>query len=147
MYFMGYRKIIAAVNESVFEHLKLTYWPTLIYAAIIYRILRNYSNNFIIAKTAGVYVMPISILVFFYAYTTITGIENFIIDILIFIIAVALGQFTSYKILKAKHLANCFQWLAMMFLIALGIIYGVFTFFPPQSPIFLDANTGTYGIP
>ena len=139
--------VIAAVNESVFEHLKLTYWPTLIYAAITYGILRNSSNTFIIAKTAGIYVMPISILVFFYAYTTITGIENVIIDILIFIIAVALGQFTSYKILKMKRLANSLQWLALIFLTVLGIMYGVFTFYPPQSPIFLDGNTGTYGIP
>ena len=139
--------VIAAVNESVFEHLKLTYWPTLIYAAIIYGILRNSSNNFIIAKTASVYVMPISILVLFYAYTTITGLESFIIDILIFIVAVALGQFTSYMILKMKRLANSLQWFALVFLTILGIMYGVFTFYPPQLPVFLDANTGTYGIP
>ncbi len=138
---------MAAVNESVFEHLKLTYWPTLIYAAITYRIIRNSDNNFIIAKTAGVYVMPISILVLFYAYTTITGVESIIIDILIFIIAVACGQFTSYKILKMERLANSLQCLALIFLIFLGVMYGVFTFYPPHSPIFLDGNTGTYGIP
>ena len=32
------------------------------------------------------------------------------------------------------------------FFIGLGIIFIVFTYFPPHLPIFQDANTGLYGI-
>ena len=139
--------VIAAVNESVFEHLKLTYWPTLFYAAITYRLLKNSINNFIIAKAVGVYVMPVAIIVFFYSYTTITGSENLIADIAIFIVAVAFGQLTSYKILTKARLPQSLHWLAMAALIALGVIYGVFTFYPPHVPLFIDQVSGTYGIP
>ena len=138
--------IFAAVNESIFEHLKLTYWPTLVYAACTYGILRKSASNFIIAKTVGVYVMPITIVVLFYTYTTITGTEILIVDILIFVVAVALGQLTSYKLLTMKRFPNSLHWMALVILVALAVIYGIFTFYPPQVPFFQDPVSGTYGI-
>ena len=138
--------VFAAVNESVFEHLKLTYWPTLIYAAFTYGVIRSSSSNFIIAKTAGAYVMPLAIIVIFYAYTTITGTEILIIDILSFIVAVALGQLASYKILTMDRLPNSLHIVALLFLVVLAVTYGVFTFYPLKVPFFQDPVSGTYGI-
>jgi len=51
--------VIAPVNESVFEHLKMPYWPALFYAAIEYRHIRDYTQNFIIAKTASLYIIGV----------------------------------------------------------------------------------------
>ena len=139
--------IFAAVNESVWEHLKLTYWPALIYAAIEYRKLQNLTDNFTVAKTAGLYVMPAAIIALFYAYTAITGSDNLAADITIFVVAVALGQLTSYKILTLPRLSRRFYILAIIGAVALGTIFALFTFYPPQIPIFLDPVTDTYGIP
>jgi hypothetical protein len=139
--------VFAAVNESVFEHLKLTYWPALFYAAVEYKPIKNSANNFIMAKTAGLYVMPATIIGLFYLYTTITGSENLIADISIFVGAVALGQLASYKILTRERLSKNIHRAALAGLISLGVIYAVFTFYPPHLPIFLNPITGTYGIP
>ena len=139
--------VFAAVNESVFEHLKLTYWPALFWAAIEYRLLKNSANNFIIAKTAGLYVMPVAIIVLFYSYTTITGTESLIADIAIFVVAIALGQLTSYKILMRERLSQSLHKSALAGLVSLGVIYAVFTFYPPHVPFFQDPISGTYGIP
>ena len=138
--------VFAAVNESVWEHLKLTYWPALLYAALVYRKLKGLSTNFIIAKTAGIYVMPAAITALFYAYTAITGSDNLIADIAIFVVAIALGQLASYKILTLPQLSRRLYILAVIGLVALGVIYAVFTFNPPQFPIFRDSVTGAYGI-
>jgi hypothetical protein len=139
--------VFAAVNESVFEHLKLAYWPAMLYAAIEYRFINKFTNNFLIAKTAGIYVAPAAILVLFYSYTAITGAENLIADIAIFGVAIALGQLVSYRILLRPRLSHRIYIAAFVGLISLGIIYTLFTYFPPQSPVFMDSNTGTYGIP
>jgi hypothetical protein len=139
--------VIAAVNESVFEHLKLTFWPTVLYAAVTYRLLRDSARNFIIGKTAAVYVMPVTIIVLFYAYTTLTGTDNVLIDIAIFILAVALGQLVSYRILIKAQLPQWLKWFSLAFLIILAVIYGLFTYFPPHVSFFQDANSGAYGIP
>ena len=89
--------VIAAVNESVWEHFKLAFWPGLIYAVIEYPFLRHSCHNFFIAKAIGLYVMPAVIAALFYAYTTIFDAEILAVDILIFFIAVAAGQLSSVK--------------------------------------------------
>lgn len=139
--------VIAAVNESVFEHLKLTFWPTVLYGASTYKILKNHTRNFIVAKAAATYVMPLTIIVLFYAYTTPTGWENVAIDITIFIVAVAVGQLTSYKILTLQRLPQWLKWLSLALLVILAVIYGLFTFYPPQVDFFRDSTTGAYRIP
>ena len=138
--------VFAAINESVFEHLKLTYWPTLLWAAIEYGSLKSSANNFIIAKTSGLYVMPATIIGLFYAYTTITGTESLIADIAIFVVAIALGQLTSYKILNREQLSQSLHRAAIAGMISLGVVYAVFTFYPPHVPFFQDPISGTYGI-
>jgi len=144
---LKYVGIISPVNESVFEHLKLTFWPALFYAAITYRFLRKSTNNFLIAKTAGIYVMPAAIIALAYSYTGITGNESLAADIVIFIVGVALGQLTSYKLLIRDRLPRVFHMVAVGCLVALGLIYILFAYYPPHLPLFMDSNTGTYGIP
>jgi len=138
--------VIAAVNESVWEHFKIGFWPALFYAVIEYGFLKNFVNNFLIAKTACVYVIPITIAIIFYSYTAVIGQEILIVDILIFVIAIALGQLTSYKLLTSRQLPRWFIGLGVFLIIILAIAFGVFTFYPPHLPLFLDA-TGVYGIP
>jgi hypothetical protein len=50
--------VIAAVNESVWEHLKLAYWPALFYMILELVFLRGLPRNFVAAKTAGILTMP-----------------------------------------------------------------------------------------
>jgi len=138
--------VISAVNESVWEHLKIAFWPALFYGIFQYPFLKKLTDNFIIAKASGIYAMPLAIVVLFYSYTTATGREILIVDILIFVIAVAVGQIVSYKILTKHGLPAWLDKLGLAFLIALAIAFGVFTFFPPGLPIFRDPSMGTYGI-
>ena len=138
--------VIAAVNESVWEHLKIAFWPALFYALFQYPFFKGLNKNFIIAKATGIYVMPAAIVVLFYSYTAIIGGDILIVDILIFIVAVALGQLTSYKLLTVGRLPSWLDKLGLAMVILLAVAMGVFTFYPPHLPIFRDALTSTYGI-
>ena len=42
-----------AVNESVWEHLKLAFWPSLIWLLLEYLPVKKLTNNFLMAKTLG----------------------------------------------------------------------------------------------
>ena len=139
--------VFAPVNESVFEHLKMPYWPALLYAAIEYRHTKDYTKNFIIAKTASLYVMPLCIIGIFYAYTTITGTESLSADIATFIGSVAIGQFVGYRIMIKAPLPSKLYKASIAGIISLGITYALLTFYPPHLPLFLNPVTGTYGIP
>ena len=137
---------IAAVNESVWEHLKLGFWPALVYAALEYSRFGKSTNNFFLAKTLGIYLIPISIVVLYYAYTAILGHGLLIVDIAIFIVAVIVGQLVSYKLLTANPLPKRLNRFAPIALVVLGVLFVLFTFYPPQIPLFKDSVTGGYGI-
>jgi hypothetical protein len=136
----------SAVNESVWEHLKLGFWPALLYAVIEYRYVRKSTNNFLFAKAVGIYAIPIAIAVLFYSYTAILGEDLFILDILTFILAVIIGQLTSYKLLVYRKLQDNLNQISPVALALLGLAFVLFTFYPPQLPIFRDPISGEYGI-
>lgn len=142
----GYHKVIsvvAAVNESVWEHLKLGFWPAVLWALIEYPFLKK--SNFIAAKAVSFYVILLSILVLFYAYTAILGHDSPVLDILIFVAAIIVGQFASYRILES-HMLSETTGFALIAVILLVIAFVVFTFYPPHLPPFEDPFTGGYGI-
>jgi hypothetical protein len=138
--------VFSAVNESVWEHLKLAFWPALLFAILEYRYLRKSTNNFLFAKTVGIYLMPIVITIVFYSYTAITQESVFVIDISTFIVAVIIGQLASYKLLTYRKLSENLDRIALASLIILGLAFVLFTFYPPQLPIFRDPITGEFGI-
>jgi len=139
--------LFASVNESVWEHFKQGFWPMCFFAAIEYRFLRAHVNNLLAAKTVAVYIIPIITGLVFYGYTAIIGEEILIVDILIFLIAIIIGQLTSYKIMISSKLPKYTNFISSIFIILLALILMLSTFYPPHLPIFLDANTGIYGIP
>lgn len=137
--------LIAAVNESVWEHLKLGFWPALIYFLIEYRYLIKYSGNLLFAKAIGLLLIPVAITVLFYAYTAI--IEDMLaIDLTIFVVAVVAGQLNSYKLLTASPLPLWLNRIGISLLILLTIAFCTLTYFAPQLPIFKDPVSGGYGI-
>ena len=139
---------IAAVNESVWEHLKLGFWPVFFFAPIEFIFLKDIlqESNFITARLIAAYTIPISIVVIFYSYTAIIGTNLLIYDILTFIIAVVIGQIASYKLMGLKQLPKYSQFISLILLVSLAIIFVIFTFIPPSLPIFRDSLTGSYGI-
>jgi len=137
---------IAAVNESVWEHLKLGFWPALAYSILEYSRLRKSANNLGFAKTLGIYLIPITIVLLYYSYTAILGQGLLIVDILIFVEAVIVGQLVSYNLLVTSPLPKRLNRFAPIALVILAIIFVLFTFYPPQLPIFRDSVTGAYGI-
>jgi len=138
--------LFASVNESVWEHFKQGFWPMCLYAAIEYRFLRGRVNNFLTAKAVAVYVIPIVTGLVFYGYTAIIGEEILIVDILIFLVAIVVGQLTSYKIMTSVNLPKYTNVVSLIFIILLALILILFTLYPPHLPIFLDGS-GFYGLP
>jgi hypothetical protein len=137
---------IAAVNESVWEHLKIAFWPALIYAVFEYPFLKGRTGNYLIAKATGIYLIPITIAAVFYSYTTAIGHHVLLIDIITFVAAIAVGQMVSYRVLVARQLPLWLNLLGLVVLVVLAIAFVVFTFLPPQLPMFRDSVTGIYGI-
>jgi hypothetical protein len=91
--------LIAAVNESTWEHFKMAFWPSLFFALIEYPFLKKDTNNFFVAKFAGLFAMPVITTILFYGYTSLTGTHLLWADVIVFILSVIGGQWISLIIL------------------------------------------------
>jgi hypothetical protein len=138
--------IIAAVNESVWEHLKLAFWPALIYALIEWLFFQRKIKDFWTAKIYGILAMPVIITSFFYGYKTLIGHNILWVDISLFVFAVFAGQMFSYRLLLRQSFSAGIKILAMILLVFMVTAFSLFTFFPPHCPLFCDPQTGHYGI-
>lgn len=138
--------LFSPVNESVWEHLKLGFWSLMIFSLIEYFFIKNISNNFFTAKALGIFILQITIIVTFYTYTTFTGTEILIIDILSYILGSILCQIISYRQLIKNKINNKIKYLSVSFILIHGLLLFLFTFYPPKLPIFKDSNTNSYGI-
>jgi hypothetical protein len=142
--------IISAVNESVWEHLKLVFWPALFWTFIEYFFVRltrpDIRPNFLLAKAVGAWVMPAVIVLIFYTYNAFTEESILAVDLASFVFAIVVGQFISYRLWCFLNLSPVLNWLGVgMFIIGV-LLFAIFTFYPPQVGIFQDPPTGGYGI-
>lgn len=140
--------VISAVNESVWEHMKLLYFPMLIAALAQRPVLSAQRHNFWCVKLLGITVGLVLIPALYYTYTGALGIHLTWVDIAIFYIAAAAAYLLETRLLLPEHRQGCPSSLAAALLIAaIAFAFLLFTFFPPQLPIFRDPVTSTYGIP
>lgn len=138
--------LFCPVNESVFEHLKLIYFPYLLYSAAEYFALGK-SAEFFSAKLSGVLCGMLFMVALFYTYSGIIGTNVLFMDILIFIISVFIAFFISYtKISNQKASSNTCENFSLTAFIIITVLFFIFTFSPPMIPVFKDMANGIYGI-
>jgi hypothetical protein len=135
-----------SVNESVWEHLKLAFWPALAYAAAEYLAFGCRVDGFVAAKSIGILVMPTCIVGLFYGYKAVLGHHLLWLDILIFLVAVSAGQVISCLLLAARNPQGQVGRFGVGAVALLGLCFMVFTFWPPRLPIFRDSTSGRYGL-
>ncbi len=136
----------SAVNESTWEHMKLLYFPLLIFALIQSRFFKEYCN-FWCVKYIGFTVGLTSIPVLFYTYNGVFGKSPDWVNISIFFLAAAAAFLTEWALFRRKNHKCKGENLSITLFGIIGLLFILFTFLPPHLPIFQDPITKTYGIP
>lgn len=134
----------SAVNESVWEHLKLLFFPMLLTTIIGYFYIEKNAPNFLCAKAIGIITSMLFIIIFFYTYTGIIGKSIVFIDIASFYVAVILGEYLAYRLMISNF--KCNNIIAIIILTIILMSFILFTYFTPQIEIFKDPITNQYGI-
>ena len=134
----------SGVNESTWEHMKLLFWPLFLIALNQRRFFRDQENYWCV-KLAEILLGLTLIPVLFYTYNGVFGQSPDWINIAIFYITAALVfLFERWDFKQDRHCKS--PQLAFAVIYLLGVLFAVFTFAPPQIPLFRDPLTGTYGI-
>ncbi len=155
---------VAAVNESTWEHMKLLFFPSFLYALFESVPLRRRYPCFWCAKLAGISTGVALIPGLFYTLTGAFGRTPDIVNIAVFFVAAAAEYLLETHILTATRSGeggDCASpggkgkrppcrtpspRAALAILWLLSLAFALFTFFPPDIPLFRDPVTGGSGI-
>ena len=146
--------LFSSVTESTWEHLKMYFWPGLIYALIQYTYTRDIANNYWLAKLISLIATPIGIIVSFYGYLSIAlpfyGTGFFVMDLMTMVVGLSCGSFCAYKLMVKPPIHSVSKNYVLSGYLILTSMFSMLTYFPPK--IFLFENyfgyeyKGEYGI-
>ena len=128
----------SAVNESTWEHMKLFFFPSLVFAIVQGFFFREDYADFWQTKLIGTCTGLAMIPVIFYTYNGAIGKSPDWINIAIFAISAGIAYFVEYKIFARNSRCNCgvLCRLAIPVFALLTLLFFVFTYYPPSIPLF-----------
>ena len=139
--------VFAAVNESIWEHLKLAFWPGLLWALIERPFLPVGAARFWALKGMALLVAPVTIVAVFSTYTAILGTNLLVLDIGTFVLAVIAGQMASAWLLMTATWSVPLMRAAHLVLAGQIVAFSALTYAPPRFPLFEETGSGIYGLP
>lgn len=129
----------SAINESTWEHLKLLFFPMLIFAIFEGINIYKETNNYIEAKTIAIIFGMLFITVFFFTYTGIIGTNFAVLDIGSFFVGVIFSEIITYKIMQMKSFStNKTKTISIILISILVLCFIFFTFNTPNINYFRD---------
>jgi len=137
--------LFSAVNESIWEHMKLIFYPMVLFALIEYRAWGKEVPDFWCTKLCGILLGLALIPLIYYVYTGILGVNADWFNVTIFFIAAAAAYYLETKMFMSGFSCRLGGKIAVAALCLIALIFTQLTFFPPRIPFFQDPLTGTYG--
>lgn len=127
------------VSESTWEHMKLCFFPMLIYSCFMNKRWKDaypcVTSALLYGTLLGTFLIP----VIFYTYTGIIGRNYLFLDIATFVISVLLAFLCVYRLtVSCKMFSHTFLLGSLVFVMA--ICFLLFTYLPPNLGIFIEPS-------
>lgn len=133
------------VSESTWEHMKLLFWPTFLFAVIESLFFRE-RKDFWCVKLKGISLGVVLIPVLFYTYNGAFGRSPDFFNIALFFICAAVAYIYETRRFNTGSSDCRTRRLAFALLCSFALLFVAFTFATPPFDIFKDPLTGGYGI-
>lgn len=137
--------LFSAVNESIWEHLKLLFYPMVAVALIEYFFWGKNYESFWCIKLIGILLGLVLIPVMYYTYTGILGVNADWFNITIFFLVAGIVFWLETKLFERTIVCPTDSKLAVLLIFLIGVLFTILTFAPPRIPLFQDPVTGSYG--
>lgn len=132
--------LFAPVSESVWEHMKLVFFPMLFYGLFSCVKLKNSYPCICSANALGILLGTFAVPVLFYTYSGVSGRHFLWADIVVFLCSVVIGFLASYWAAVGCR-TNAYSTFLICFVILLLAGFFLFTVFPPDFGIFLEPSS------
>ena len=134
----------SGVNESTWEHMKLLFWPMLLFAIAESFFFRD-RTDFWCVKLRGILLGLTLIPILFYTYNGVIGKSPDWINIVIFFVSAAIAYWHEAKTYRRGNASCRAKKRALASLCVIALLFVFFTFKTPTIGIFADPITGAYG--
>lgn len=111
------------VNETTWEHMKLVFFPCIIYASFMAYKLHSLYPYIVSSLSAGILIGTFSIPVIFYTYTGILGFHTLLLDIITFLLSVIITFLTAYFFTISCKLKKQAPWIISLVCITLCFFF------------------------
>ena len=138
--------LFSAVNESIWEHLKLLFYPMVLFAVLEYGVWGKETGGFWCIKLKGILLGLGLIPVIYYIYSGILGISADWFNIAIFFLAAGAAYRWEAWSFRKEMPCRIPPLAAIAALLGIAAVFTLLTFFPPHIPFFEDPLTGAYGL-
>ena len=135
----------SGVNESVWEHMKLFFFPAVIFAILQYFFSQT-DEYFWQIKLYGTLLGLVIIPIIYYVYNGAIGKSPDWLNISIFFIASAVSCLYEYRAFTGKKPKYAYPEIAVLCFCLIALAFMVFTFLTPTLGIFQDPISGSFGI-
>ena len=137
--------LFCPVNESVWEHLKLLFFPYMLFAVFEFFMLKM-PKGFFRAKLYGALAGMLTTVGIYYIYNGAVGKSPDLLNIISFFIGVGAAYFVSYTLIKNEKEASAAGEIISVVLIAvIGASFVLFSIYPPFIPLFEDPRYAVFG--
>ena len=137
--------LFSAVNESIWEHLKLLFYPAIAVAVVEYLFWGKENKSFWCTKLIGIAVGVVMIPMLYYTYTGALGVKVDWFNITIFFVVAALVYWLETKLFLTGFSCRLGDKPAVGLICVMAVAFTILTFVPPHIPLFQDPITESYG--
>ncbi len=137
--------LFGAVNESVWEHVKIFSAAYAGWALLQLMWVRVEFRRYVVAKCAGLYALMGGIILFHYGCIALLGKAVVWLDILGSAVLVILAQLLSCRLTLSPLPLREYFMPAVCLLSLYYLMFFSFTIFPPKTELFRDPLSGGYG--
>jgi uncharacterized membrane protein YqaE (UPF0057 family) len=134
---------ILPVNESIWEHLKLAFYPSIVVTMLpwcdyVRRI--EWKKRFVLATISAV-LSQIIVWAGYYGLKYGFYLEGMLIDLLLLLVGLLFGLVHAAMI-SDDNIWECVKWLGIVYIIAMTVMNYIFAFAPLNLPIFIPPVQG-----
>jgi len=133
--------LVAPVNESIWEHLKMVYWPTLLWWVLGYALFRRRSRlsgmRWGQSMAVSIIFGMLVIVLWYYTWAGAFAIEASWVNFSS-MVSVVIGQLLAIHVYRVAKPRWVYFVPGMIIVVSLAFMSGFFTYYPPALPMFVS---------
>ena len=133
--FVGY---FFPINESTWEHLKLLFFPTVIFSVFEYFLMKEKPHNFPFIVALSLFIGLISIVTIFYTYSGVLGYKIEWFNIAIYYISLLIMLIVKAILMSFQFNNKTLNIIALIWIFIMALMFVFFTYNPPALGIFKE---------